>query len=76
MTGLESHRNVFFTLTILLYIAVNLIITCGVIDSFKNVLTVQCDVRVSCMIISFYFRRLPGFRLSLRLSPGLAFNVA
>ena len=29
--------------------------TCGVIDSLKNVLTVQCDVRVSCMIISFYF---------------------
>ena len=32
------------------------LITCGVIDSFTNVLTVQCDVRVSCMIISFYFR--------------------
>ena len=32
-----------------------LLITCGVIDSLKNVLTVQCDVRVSCMIISFYF---------------------
>ena len=46
------------------------IITCGVIDSFKSVLTVQCDVRVSCMIISFYFRRLADF------SPGLACNVA
>ena len=52
----ESHLNFFFTFTILLYIAVNvkLLITCGVIDSLKNVLTVQCDVRVSCMIISFY----------------------
>ena len=70
MTGFESHRNFFFAVTILLYIAVNLIITCGVIDSFINVITVQCDVRVSCMIISFNFRRLAGF------SPGLAFNVA
>ena len=69
MTGFESHLYfLFLTFTILVYIAVNLIITCGVIDSFKNVLTVQCDVRVSCMIISFYFRRLAGF------SPGLAFN--
>ena len=31
-----------------------LLITCGVIDSLKHVLTVQCDVRVSCMIVSFY----------------------
>ena len=70
MTGFDPTVLFLFTFTILLYIAVHLIITCGVIDSFINVLTVQCDVRVSCMIISFYFRRLAGF------SPGLAFNVA
>ena len=42
---------------------------CGVIDSFFNFInriTVQCGVRVSCMIISFYFRLgLPALALDL-----------
>ena len=58
MTGFKSHLNFFyyFHYFIVCCSSFKLLNTCGVIDSFQNVLTVQCDVRVSCMIILFYFR--------------------